>query len=162
MGATHLLEFDLNKTKYGGWCGQTEVSVTCDKSSAILFAAGKRPNVPAAVGPHIFEFKDAYKIPTWMTSFRGRGGDFSGNQNVLQNFWQLKGLQNNWAIQALITTYVMPDTGVDGTYPTYSSTKIIITFPLWVANWGASTQRGKNYGEKALSVVKISLKQDLI
>ncbi len=34
--------------------------------------------------------------------------------------------------------------------------------PLWVANWGATTQSGKNYGEKALNVLKIVISDDNI
>jgi len=60
-----------------------------------------------------------------------------------------------WAIQTLIHTYLFqPAT------PSYISTNIDITFPIWTENWDGPTAtiQGSNDGSLLLNVMKIIIK----
>ena len=60
-----------------------------------------------------------------------------------------------WAIQTMVTTYASP--AVSPAFAA-SGSGVAVTLPLWTAGWGVDTSySGKNYGNGALNVVKVSL-----
>ncbi|MDP6586273.1 MAG: hypothetical protein QF535_16600, partial [Anaerolineales bacterium] len=61
-----------------------------------------------------------------------------------------------WAIQTMVTTYATPALA---TGFAIANSGVAVTLPLWTCGWsdGSATDSGKNYGNWALNVVKVSL-----
>ncbi|MDP6585784.1 MAG: hypothetical protein QF535_14100 [Anaerolineales bacterium] len=60
-----------------------------------------------------------------------------------------------WAIQTMVTTYATP---AAATGFAIGTSGVAVTLPLWTCGWADNpTDSGKNYGNLALNVVKVSL-----
>jgi hypothetical protein len=91
---TKVMQFASKK--WGEWCDAGTDKDKCEYEGHIYYAFHGFTNKVALkhvghVGKMLFTFADAFTLPEWFSSFRGRGGDFSSatNHHMLQIFFMI-------------------------------------------------------------------------